>query len=628
MIRVRRTLPIVLLTVLALPAGRAAAATHGSPPSPRPALSIATLGPSDLHAGQKATVKTVFQGDSIESFDAEIVGVLVGGRAEGDMILARATSERVKQMGVAQGMSGSPVYVDGKLVGALSSGWSFSKEPLFGITPIREMLGVLDMPSASDHASPGTAGPSGLEASTLTRLSAETSSFRELRWDDGDDVAELTSSARKPAALAAPSALMLPLACGGLNRGAVEPIARALAPLGLTVVPGGRAADGGPSPASLQPGAAVAVDVLRGDVQMSAIGTVTYRDGDRVLLFGHPFFQSGDVRLPLSTAEITTVVANQASSFKLGVRGRDAGVVTQDRRAAVAGHLGGSPKLLPLAVTIGNGSAAPQRFHFESIEDRSLAPSLVAAAAINSLLESGGTAANQTLRWTLTVRRHDGSALVLRDVIAGESPATDLMAAVESPLRFLMNNPYGRLALDSVNLAVDVDRAREQWTVRNARVLQPSVRPGGRLRVQCEIERWRGGREWREVTLTVPEEAPDGSILLWVGGGPELARYEAKELPARYRPTSLDDAWRRLSASRTSDGLYAALFIKSPEITSDGRDYPEMPLSGLSILSSGQVAGDRSRRGDVAKLDEQVLKLDGLTRGELQLQVRVDSRAP
>jgi len=609
----------------------AVAATPRSASGSRSPLATDTLAPSDLHVGQKATVKTVFQGDSIESFDAEIVGVLVGGRAEGDMILARATSDRVKQMGVAQGMSGSPVYVDGKLVGALSSGWSFSKEPLFGITPIREMLGVLDMPSASDHGNPGTAGPSGLEPATLTHLSAETPKFRELRWDDGEDddgAADLAATAPPRAALSGPSALMLPLACGGLNRAAVEPIAHALAALGLTVVPGGRAADGGPSPASLQPGAAVAVDVLRGDVQMSAIGTVTYREGDRVLLFGHPFFQSGDVRLPLSTAEITTVVANEASSFKLGVRGRDAGVVTQDRRAAVAGHLGGSPKLLPLAVTVGNGSAAPQRFHFESIEDRSLAPALVAAAAINSLLESGGTGANQTLRWTLTVRRHDGSALVLRDVIAGDSPATDLMSAVEAPMRFLMNNPYGRLTLDSVNVAVDVEHAREQWTVRNARVLESSVRPGGRLRVQCEIERWRGAREWRELTLNVPEEVPDGNILLWVGGGPELARYEAKELPARYRPTSLEDAWRRLSASRTSDGIYAALFIKSPEITSDGRDYPEMPLSGLSILSSGQVAGDRSRRGDVAKLDEEVVKLDGLTRGELQLQVRVDSKAP
>src|SRR5262249_18811195 len=155
-----------------------------------------------------------------------------------------------------------------------------------------------------------------------------------------------------------------------LDPAALDPARRLFAPLGLAVVPGGRSTGSGPSADSLVPGAAVAVDLLRGDLQMSAIGTVTYRDGDRVLIFGHPFFQAGRVRMPLSTAEIVTVVPNEASSFKLGVRGREVGVATQDRRSAVAGELRGRARMLPLSVTIRGIGAGPKHFRFESLEDR------------------------------------------------------------------------------------------------------------------------------------------------------------------------------------------------------------------------------------------------------------------
>ena len=583
------------------------------------AAPVATLTPAQLQPGQRAEVRTVFRGDSIETFDAEIVGVLAGGRAEGDMILARATSDRVIRSGVAQGMSGSPVYVDGKLIGALSSGWSFTREPLFGITPIGEMLRVLALP-ASD-VDPGSAGPSGVDLPGPGGAPR----FRELGWSDGP---ELPVAAPAAETRPGPLPLGLPLACAGLNPAACAPVAGWLAPLGLTVVPGGRAPAGGPEARTLAPGSAVAVDIMRGDLQMSAIGTLTWRDGDRVLLFGHPFFQSGEVRLPLSTAEITTVVPSQASSFKLGVRGRAVGVITQDRRAAVAGSIGGVVRLMPLAVTIEGADGARSPFRFETVEDRTLAPSLVGIAALNSLLESGGSGANQTLRWSMAIYRTGGDALTLGDIVSGESPTTDLLAALAAPLRFLFNNPFERLTLDSVAVRVRVEPGREQWTLRNARLMSAAVRPGGTLHLECDIERWRGGRQTRSIDLAVPEEVPDGSYLLWLGGGAELSRYEAKELPARYRPTSLPDAWRRLGRSRPADGLYAAMYARAPEVTSEGSDYPELPASALALLSGGERAGDGSRRGGVAKLDERRLPLDGLARGELLLQVRVDSKAP
>src|SRR5262245_8101884 len=262
------------------------------------------------------------------------------------MILARATSPRVERTGVAAGMSGSPVYVDGKLIGALSSGWSFSKEPVFGITPIGEMLAVLDRPDLPPGE--GTPGPVGAEPA------AAKPRFHEFSWSSDDSGAFLMSHDRSLETRGGVTPRPwppLPLAASGLHPAPLAAVRSLFEPEGFAVVPGGR--ERTPEKhATLEPGDAVAVDVLRGDLNLSAIGTVTYRDGDRVLIFGHPFFQSGDVRLPLSTARITTVLGSLSSSFKLGVTGTPVGTATQDRRTAVAGRLGPAPRLLPIRVRV------------------------------------------------------------------------------------------------------------------------------------------------------------------------------------------------------------------------------------------------------------------------------------
>jgi SpoIVB peptidase S55 len=604
-----RALVLPALTLLALiPAPRAGSAAP-----------VPTMPPGALHRGQKAIVRTVFEGTRIEEFEAEVVGVLSSGRAAGDMIVARATSPRVIATGVAQGMSGSPVYVDGKLVGALSSGWAFTKEPLFGITPIGEMLDVLALPETRGAA--GTSGPGGLELAPA----AARPRFRELHWDDGDEIA--TPGSDDVTGVATPTPLALPLAATGLHPDAVDAARRAFAPFHLAVTPGGRSASGGPPADSLAPGSAVAVDLLRGDLQLSAIGTITWRDGDRVLLFGHPFFQAGEVRLPLSTAEITTVVGSQANSFKLGVSGRPAGVATQDRRAAVAGVIGRTTDLLPIALTVSGPDRPTQRMRFESIDDRALAPTLISIASFNGVLERGGTAGG-TLRWSMTLHRRGVAPLVMHDVVSSDAPTGEFVNAIASPLRFLFGNPFERLVLDSVVITAETEPARRLWTLRTARLVDGLVRPGGEVRVRCELEAWHGGRERRELTLQIPAEAPPGRYVLWVGGGPELTRYESQRLPGRFRPVSLDDAWSRLSHSRSSDGLHGALFARAPEVSADGRDYPELPLSALAMLAGGESAGDHARRGDTAWLASVREPVDGVLRGSLLLQVQVDGQAP
>ena len=597
--------------------------------APRARSAVPTLPADSLRAGQLAVVRTVFTGSRIESFDAEILGVLDIGRTEGRIILARATSERVVKSGVAQGMSGSPVYVNGRLIGALSSGWNFESEPIFGITPIDEMLSVLDWPMVG--GSGPSAGPSGVE---VDGPPAAAPRYGPFRWPGDDDDASDAAAAEPaepqtagmdgiPGRLAT---LPLPLACGGLHPAMLDRARTLLAPFGLAVVPGGQSR-GSAADSTFEPGSAVAVDLMRGDLQMAAIGTVTYRDGDRVLIFGHPFFQAGAVRMPLATAEIITIVPSQLSSFKLGVRGREVGVALQDRRPAVAGVLSGRAHMLPLTVNVGMGETRHQQFHFEVVEDRGMAPTLVAIAALNGVLESGGAGSGQTLSWTIRLVRSGAPALVLHDLASGEAAFGGLLTAIAGPMRFLLNNPYQHVTLDSVVVTTDVRPTREQWTLRGARLMSRSVRPGGRALVQCELQHWRGERITRTLALNVPEEAPPGRYSLWVGGGAELNRFESIRTPTSFRPTSLEDAWRRLGATHSADALYGGLYASAPQITSNGRDYPELPESAAILMSAGLATPDR-RRSDTATLDITRLAVAGALDGSLMLDLIVDDHAP
>ncbi len=586
-------------------------------PSARAAVpAVPTLPVSDVRPGQHAVVRTVFAGDSIETFEADILGVMSNGRADGQIILARATSPRVVQCGVAAGMSGSPVYVDGKLIGALALGWPFSKEPIFGVTPIGDMLRVLDQPERP--AGPGSSGPAGL--APLPR-----SAYRELAWADDS----LAAAPAAPATAGRPVALPIPLAAGGLAPEAFDYARSLFEGTGFLLTPGGRGAvlDTARAAAKLVPGAAVAVDVLRGDLNFSAIGTVTYRDRDQLLIFGHPFFQAGDVRLPLSTASIVGILPSLYDSFKLGMPGTPVGVATQDRRPAVGGHIGGRVHLMPFSIELRDGAGPPRTYRFESIEDRLLMPQLLATAAMSCLMERGGASPLQTVEWTLTAWR-GRDVLRMHDRVTGDTPLAEAAGGSTGAIRFLVGNSFETWMPDSAAITLAVSPRREQWTVRGARLLDAAVRPGGVAHARVEIERWQGERRTLDVQLPVPAELPNGRYTLWLGGGAEYDRIGASRLPSRYRPTSVADGVRRLAALKSSDALYAALWARAADVSRDGEDYPDLPSSAMPLLAPALEVGGGIRRGDWALVGERSVSIEGVLRGEAALDVNVDDRAP
>jgi len=564
-----------------------------------------------IRPGQRAVGRTVFVGRTIEEFELTIVGVVPGGRAEGAMILARGQGDRIEHDGIAAGMSGSPVFVDGKLIGALAFGWPFSRDALCGIQPAAEMRAVMTTP---DRA-PGGA------------------------FDDGPALPSDVGPESARPVRAGLSRLRTPLAAGGFPERTLDGLGAWADGHGFELVRGGSGAaattpGGGPARldaasarAAFVPGAAMAVDLLRGDMNLSAIGTLTWREGDRVVAFGHPLFQAGDVAFPLSLAEVTTIVASDLSSFKYGTPAEQVGTITQDRRAAIAGSIGRVPRMLPMTVRIHDARAAAgavEAYRFDLLRHRQLAPQLAAIATGGALADASGALSEATWRTKATITFPGRAPLVLEDTGSGSVNAAGGM--LTTPLALLLGNPFAPASAESLALDLTVTPGLSGSTIEGLRVAEGVVRPGDAVRVFATVRDRRGAAREVEFALPVPEDQPDGRLIVACGGGIELDRQEGQRLPARHMATSFEDLVARLADRRRDDHLYAALYGNGLEPALDGVPLPDLPAFAQRMLSADRANRPTDPWGRLAALAERNRDLAVPVGGLLTLTIEVRRR--
>ena len=554
----------------------------------------------EVRPGLRVQAHTVFQGTAVDSFALEVLGVTRGGRAVGDLILARATDERVAHTGIVAGMSGSPVYApDGRLLGALAYSWGFSKDPICGIQPAQEMLRIWSLASHGPAGDFGGWGPS--EASPR----AESSSMPLLRT---------------------------PLAVSGLEPEAMrvlEPWAR---DHGFMLTPGGTSG-GGPGasskPPRFAPGDAVAVDLLRGDAGLAAIGTITAVDGDRVLAFGHPFFFNGPTRLPMSTAEITAILPNLFSSFKIGHSVTPIGTLTEDRRAGVAGVMGPVPALLPMTVRVSGMGAPPDTFHFEAARLRQFLRTAVIVATVNSVVSRGGIPSESTWRWRLRARyRVPGG--VPRTMEIEDLASEDAFSIVEemvSPVTSLVDNDWTPVDVERLDYDIEVTPRAEALSVRSVRLDRPRARPGETVRALVELATLRGPTRIETLTFRVPDTMPEQNLILFVGGVGDWARFDAQAAPGRYRANSVDELVRRLTDWPRGSRLYLAAYGSAHEVSIRCRDYPSLPLSAQLLLAEPDARDVTSRWGRASLIMQSFKDLDRAIQGGAAVQLEVTTKA-
>jgi hypothetical protein len=563
-----------------------------APPVPGGAMALMPL--ESIRPGMEGTGRTVFQNDALEDFRVEILGVLRNAIGpQQSLILARLHGERIEYTGVIAGMSGSPVYIDGKLIGAVAYRvGSFGKEPIAGITPIGDMLKLAGGPPAAaasvaaapDLLSRFLAGAGMLEeplfvaAPTSPRLPGDL---------PGLAVAGASGPGLRPIAT--------PLVCSGCDPAVLRYYAPIFASCGLEPTVGGGVAESD-APMPLLPGTAIGGALVTGDLSLTGIGTLTHIDGKRVFAFGHPLLGSGPLQMPMTQARVLVTFPSVEASFKIANPTRPVGTITQDRLTAIMGEVGQVPPTIPLTVRV-SSPAGRRVFHYDLLRHRAWSPVMVAVTTANSLARTTEFDATATLALDYRIAIDGFSPVRMEEIYSGTNPTqavhTVLANEVGGLFNLIYNNPFEEPRVQSAEVNVEVLQPSQIAAVTALRASKSEVRPGERFTVTAVLSPYRG--EDRQVSweVSLPEDTVPGETQIVVGSGPTLDGLDRRVIERQLsQSTSLADLLKLAGRQRNSRTLYLRVARRAPAAIVRTEVLPDLPLSIFSVLNSPRMSGD------------------------------------
>ena len=551
--------------------------------------------PADrIRPGMMGVGRTVFQGHVPEEFQVEFLGVLKNAIGPGqDMILCRLHGRNVERTGVIAGMSGSPVTLDGKLVGAISYRLgAFEKEAIAGITPIGDMLKAAELAGASSPAGADGRGE---------RLLAE--------WADPPRDAAPGDSRGFPAT----AGEMLPIATPLVFSGFPEDLVREVGPMfrarGLDPVQGGGGTGSHGAEYPIEPGVPIAVALMSGDLSLAATGTLTHVEGNRVWAFGHPFLDTGAVRLPMLRAEIVVTYPSAMGSFKISNATTPMGTLLQDRLTCVQGELGPPPPMLPVTVTY-RSPAGERRLSYEVVHDRVLTPLLLGVAIQASLQRILEYSAAATFRTELRVETAGHPPLLYASVESDPGgPQSGAPAEVARDMATVFNalysNRFETPQVRSVHLRVDAVPEARLARIGEVSVTPASVRAGDLLTIRASLQPYRGEPFLREFRVRVPADTPKGPLLITVSSARNLNTAESGLMQRRFLGAAgLDEVIRFINGLRSDDAIYLQVARRSLGAVVQGETLPSLPLSMTFTLGSSRYAAEEYPAPDLPVLED------------------------
>ncbi len=538
-----------------------------SPATPPSSASAGVFPLSEVHRGLHGLAYTVFEGTQPEAMDVEILGVLKNVLGPGqDMILARLKGSKPEYTGVVAGMSGSPVYIDGKLLGALSYRiGQFSKEPIAGITPIAEMLAVN-----------GTTEPATWMHSTSQLNSGDTRS-PTTATADATDIHPIDT----------------PLVLSGFSPDAVKFFQDHVSIMGAMPVAG----LGGSSPESsldgihgdagppLLPGSAVSALLVRGDLEIAATCTVTYVDPHQVLACGHPITRYGNVSIPMTKADVVATLASPLNSFKIVNTTQTIGAFTEDRSSAIRGVLGESARMIPVAIHT-HGGLRDRTLHVEVIDNPDITPGALMVSLYESLLETNSYSEELTYSLRGTVSIEGYPPLHVDSLIA---PTDQLPSAMRAALtvgqRF--QAVYGNSArvrnIQRIDLDVDSLPGRRSIQLERAQATQPMAHAGDTVTVEATLRPFRGDTRNLRIPITLPLTLNPGPLRILLSDGATLDRLTSTT-SATEGPIELSSIIHQMNSAHDDDKLYVTLLLPNAQAVVDGRTLASIPISMANVL--------------------------------------------
>ncbi len=534
---------------------------------------------------------TVFAGTAREEFTAHILGVLenvMGPRRH--LILARLEGGPLAQTGVIAGMSGSPVYIDGRLIGAVGySLGAFTREPIAGITPIAEMVDA----TATDAARrplPPIAASLPLDPHTMVEVMRRAFAAPRPFAERPDELRTLAGSALDHLGVQL-KPIATPVSLGGFSGEANALLSGLLREAGFVPVAAGAAPSTTPAPEGpLQPGDAVGVTLVGGDLMLGATGTVTHVDGDRVYAFGHPFYNLGPTAFPMTRAYVHTLIPSLFASTKVASPGEVIGAIRQDRATAILGRLGPAPEQVPFRITLESERGPSRTFSVTLANDQLFTPLLAYVTVLNVLqsYERQVGAATFFVRGEARVKGH--GAIAIDDIFAGDSPSLSAAASVATPMMVLLRNDLAPVELEGVDLTIVSTEQPRTAAIERVWLDDTRLRAGGTVNLKVLMRSYRGEESVRTIPVTIPATAR-GPFTLLVSDGTRLAQWEQREWRQALETQSVAQLIRVFNTTRRNNRLYVRLVRQEAGAVVRGEPLPALPPSALAVLEADRSGG-------------------------------------
>jgi hypothetical protein len=568
---------------------------------------------ADLRPGMKGVGRTVMVGTKLEEFGVEVLGVMKGVSPGRDMVLCRLTGCNLEHAGIIQGMSGSPVYIDGKLVGAVAFGWEFAKDPIAGITPFSQML---QYARSSDRKLAAEAIENG------ERQAFHLDSSQVINGLSGLDCDLARPVAVASAGLAGMKPIATPVAATGFSPRALALLTEQFRPIGLAPTAGGGVTERilkeeGDKP--LQPGSPLSIAMVTGDFDLSGIGTVTHVEGDRVFGFGHPMFGLGSCQFPMMTGYIHTVYPRASVSMKMGSPLRTVGVLDTDVSTGVAGRLGKAPDMLPMSVKVRSGRySEAQTFKVQIVREPNMLPSLVMAVLTNAIDTEGDLPNELTARIRAKIFLKGRDPILVDDLVSGArytgpmGPMA-LFGPVGTVVSILNRNPIAPVPIESIEAEVEITRGRTVAAIESVRLASDRIEPGQTLKALVTVKPFKQESKVLAVELPIPADLPEGQYeLLLCDSGNNLRRRVRNE-PQLFEPHDVETLIRMvripLEQNRRSISLHVALPDKGVAI--HGQTLPNLPGSVRAVFASTRQTAEPQVRADLISRVETPWVIEG-----------------
>jgi len=546
---------------------------------------------ADVKPGLKGVGRTIFQGDQIEEFQVEILGILKNVLApKHDLILARLSGGPLEKTGVIAGMSGSPVYIDGKLVGAVAIAFPFSKEPVAGITPIQEMLQVV--PEEKGQTPSQAQIP--LDFRLARTSSGPPESARLIPQEDFGPESLRRYFPAETAGFSFPN-LQIPLRFGGFAAQALEPYLPLFRQMGFEPMMGGALSGGEsstPVKGELEPGSMISLLLVRGDLDVNADCTVTYRQGNNLYACGHRVLSVGPAQFPFALAHVLVTVPSLASSFKLDAPGEVVGTIHQDRFDAIYGVVGEkNPPMIPVKVGIQSTLNTREEYKFEVVQEPFLSPLLVNIALVSALGNTERAIGDSTLEVEGKIRLAGAESVNFQDVLSSEMGTAPLVGSlVATPLAYLMGSGFPDLRIEGIELSIRSRNERSVATLEQVWSTKSEVKPGDHIEVIALLRLPGGQAVTQRIPVDIPESVSDRALMLAVGGGSNINALQFRFAPPGSGARDVPQLVKALNRMRRNNRLYALLMAPQRSFIMQGDEYPSPPPSLIQTFMADPAA--------------------------------------